>query len=297
MKKMLTIELKKAFFSKSFLAGLFLLTLFSTLSAVYMIENWGEYNPEYIYEAYQKNGDFISNPILPLYSFFGAWLGGDVLSLANTMFFFFLPIGAALPYSWSLYTEEKCGYVKNIVTRTSRKNYYISKWIAVFCSGAAVVLIPYIFNILLVTAYIPYYKPWAGYNLYNSVYFGTMWSDLFFRNPTLHMMLYTLLNTLYGGIFSLLSLNVSCFIKKIIPILFTPFLSMLLFGYAETAIYERFFNDKLVLCELVPTRFLHSRDTHYLTISWVVTLITIILLICCVIPILFVSRSKKDELH
>lgn len=296
MKKMLIIELKKAFFSKSFLAGLFLLTLFSYLSAVYMIENWSGYNPEYIYEAYQKNGEFISNPILPLYSFFSAWLGGDTLSLANTMFFFFLPIGAALPYSWSFYTEQKCGYIKNIITRTSRKNYYISKFIAVFCSGAAVVLLPYIFNILLVTAYIPYYETWAGYNLYNSVYFGTMWSDLFFSNPILHMILYVLLNTLYGGIFALLSLSVSCFIKKMIPIIFTPFLSMLLFGYAETAIYDRFYNNKLMLYELVPTRFLHSRDTHYLTIGWVVILVTIILLVSCILPILFASRSKKDAL-
>lgn len=297
MKEMLKIEWKKAFFSKSFLAGLLLLTIFSFLSAVYMIENWSGYNPEHIYEFYMQNGEFISNPILPVYSFFNAWLGGDTLSLANTMFFFFLPIGAALPYAWSFYTEQKCGYIKNIVTRTSRKNYYAAKGITVFCSGAAVVFIPYVFNVLLVTAYIPYYEPWAGYNLYNSVNFGTMWSDLFFRNPMLHMILYILLNTLYGGIFALLSFSVSCFIKKMIPIIFTPFLAMLLCGYAETAIYERFLNEKLMLLELIPTRFLHARATHYLTMGWAVVLVTMILLICGVLPMILVGRSKKDELH
>lgn len=108
MLKILKIELKKALFSKYFFAGLILLLLFSFLSGLYMIENWSEYNPDKLYEIYQENGEFTSNPILPVYSFFSAWLGGDMLSLASTMFFYFLPVGAALPYAWSYHRERKC---------------------------------------------------------------------------------------------------------------------------------------------------------------------------------------------
>jgi len=297
MKRMLMIELKKAFFSKSYLAGLFLLLLFSFLSALYMIENWSGYNPDYVFEYYYKDNSFTSNPILPAYSFFSAWLGGDLLSLANTMFFCFLPVGAALPYATSYYKEMKCGYIKNIVIRTSRKNYYYSKAIAVFVSGASIVLISYIINILIVTAFIPYYKPWAGYNFYNVVYFGTMWADLFFENPLLHMILYVLLNTLYGGIFALFSLSISFYIKKMIPVIFSPFLLMIIIGYLETSIYEHYFSSKLLLIELVPTRFLHSRDINYMSIGFTVAIVTIFVILCSVIPILIASRGKKNELN
>lgn len=297
MLKMLKIELKKALFSKTFLAGLALLLLFSFLSGLYMIENWSGYNPDKLYEIYQENGEFISNPILPVYSFFSAWLGGDMLSLASTMFFYFLPVGAALPYAWSYHKERKCGYIKNVITRTSRKNYYISKSIAVFSSGVIVVLIPYIVNILMVSAFIPYYEPWAGYNLYNLVYFGTLWSNLFFENPIIYTILYVLLNALYGGIFALLSFSISCYIKNVIPTIFGPFLLMILSGYLENAIYERFFQNSLLYYEFVPIRFLRSRDTNYMSISWIIVLVTVILLLCSIIPIVITSRSKKNELN
>ena len=195
MKNLIKIELKKSIFSKTFLLGAALLSLFAVLSAVYSIESWSGYNPDYLYKYCMENGKYISNPDFPLYSFFGAWLGGDTLSLAYTLFFTFLPIGASIPYAWSFHSEKKNGYIRNIAIRTNKINYYIAKGISVFISGALAVFIPYIINILLVSAFIPYYPNWAGYNFYNLVFFGNMWSDLFFSNPILHTMLFVMLNT------------------------------------------------------------------------------------------------------
>lgn len=297
MKKMLKIELKKAFFSKLFLAGLGILLLLSFLSGLYMIENWSEYNPNVINNSYKSDGEITINPIIPVYTFFCAWLGGDALSLAGTIFFYLLPVGAALPYAWSYHTERKCGYIKNVITRTSRKNYYIAKSIAVFSTGVIVVFISHIVNIFMVSAFIPCIKPWAGYNLYNLVYFGTLWSDLFFTKPILYTLLYVLLNSLYGGLFALLSFGISIYIKNIIPIILFPFLILIVEGYLENMIYEKYYANSILYYELVPTYFLNSRNIHYMSIGWVIALETVILFLISILPILIAMRNDKNELN
>lgn len=295
MSKMLKIELKKALFSKTFLLGTALLTLFALCSALYMIEGQSNYNPNHLYEYCMDNGEYVSNPDFPLVSLYTSWVGADRVSLAYALFFNLMPIGAAIPFAWSYHTERKCGYLKNIATRIDRKYYYISKTIAVFVSGSLAVFIPYIINILLVSAFIPYYQPWIGYNLYNMVYFGTTWSDLFFSYPLLHMILYVILNTVYGGIFALLSYSISFYIRNYVAILFTPFLLILVSGYVETTIYNNFFQNTYTLVEFVPTQFLHSRSIHYQVMSWAVILVTVLLIAFIFATIYY--KGKKNEIY
>lgn len=295
MKKVLIIELKKAIFSRKFLLGTGLLTTLAVLSAIYSIENWGDYNPGYLEEYCISNGKYIYNPDFPTNSFFNAWIGGDMLSLAYTLFFVFLPVGAALPYAWSYYIERKNGYIRNIVTRTNKMNYYYSKTIAVFLSGAFSILIPFVINILLVSAFIPYYKPWAGYNFYNMIFFGNMWADLFFSNPIVHTILFVLLNILYGGIFALLSFTISFFVRNIVAVIFGPFLLMIALGYVENVIVSHFWKNSLIIFEFVPTRFLHSRTIYNQVTSENVILITILLLIFSMTTIFL--KGKKDEIY
>ncbi len=295
MRKLLKTELKKAIFSKTFLLGAGLLTLFAVLSALYMIEGTVGYNPDYLYESCMENGEFTGNPSFPLTSLYSSWLGGDRVSLMYSLFFNLMPVGAAIPFAWSYHCERKCGYLKNIATRINKKYYYISKTVAVFVSGALAVLISYIVNILMVSAFIPYYDPWIGYNFYNLVYFGTLWSDLFFTNPTLHMILYVVLNALYGGIFALLSFAVSFYIRNYVGILIAPFLLMLAAGYAESSIYNNFFKNVFPLTEYVPTYFLHSRSIRYSGTFWSVLLVTIILFAFIFATIYF--KGKKNEIY
>ena len=295
MKNLIKIELKKSIFSKTFLLGAALLSLFAVLSAVYSIESWSGYNPDYLYKYCMENGKYISNPDFPLYSFFGAWLGGDTLSLAYTLFFTFLPIGASIPYAWSFHSEKKNGYIRNIAIRTNKINYYIAKGISVFISGALAVFIPYIINILLVSTFIPYYPNWAGYNFYNLVFFGNMWSDLFFSNPILHTMLFVMLNTLYGGIFALLSFAVSFYVKNIIAIIFGPFLFMIISGYVESIVVNQFFQNSLTVFEFVPTHFLHSRAIYNQVNGTYVLLITLILLSFSILTIII--KGKRNEIY
>ncbi len=142
MSNMFKLELKRAICSKTFFFGTALLTIFAVCSALYMIESQGGYNPNYLYEHCMENGKYIYNPDFPLVSVYTSWVGADRVSLAYSLFYNLLPIGAAIPFAWSYHSEKKCGYLKNIATRINKKYYYISKTIAVFTSGTLAVLIP-----------------------------------------------------------------------------------------------------------------------------------------------------------
>ena len=128
MSSLIKTELKKAIKSKFFLLGLALMLLFSVLSGIYMIENRATYNPEVINEyILQADGTYKNNPDLPLFGFYNSWVGGEALSLFQTLFYNLLPVGAAIPYAWSYHTERKSGYLKDIASRTDKKKYFVAK--------------------------------------------------------------------------------------------------------------------------------------------------------------------------
>lgn len=291
MKNMIKTELKKAIFSKYFLFGLALVMLFTVLSGVYMIECNGQYNPEGAIDYAMENGKWRTNPDLHLFSFYNSWVGGEQMSLAQTLFFILLPVGAALPFAWSFYTERKCGYLKNIACRTNKEHYYYAKIIAVFVTGVIVVFLALVVNVMLVSAFMPMIDPYVGYNFYNHLYFGNMWVDLFYTHPFVYTILYMLLESMYGGIFALLSFVVTFYINNLFAVLFTPFLSMLAFGYIEGLIYGKYYDLNMV--EFVATKFIHSRTGTGQTIWWAVLIVTVVLLGFSLLTIII--RGKKDE--
>lgn len=290
LRQVVGMELKKAFCSKKFLLGICLLLLFSVLSAVYMIEGRAGYNPDSIL-ASMEGGQFTHNPDLALFTFYNSWIGGDDLSLAANLFYTLLPVGAALPFGWSYYLERKTGYLKNIYTRVGKGTYLAGKTIAVFLSGASVVAVGLIVNILLVFAKIPVVTPFAAYNFYNHVYLSNLWADLYFAAPWLYVLLFALLDILYGGIFALLSFAVGFYFRNIFAVLFTPFLLMLVASYVE----DVFFSNRadFVPLEWVPTSFLHPQGVHFQIMGWAVALVTVLLLAFSCLTIYF--RGVRRE--
>ena len=111
MGKLIKLEMKKAIYSKFFLMGLALLLLFALLSAWYIIECNGNYNPERITSSLiTEDGSFYMNPDISLYGFYHGWIGADVISIAGNVFFKIIPIAAAIPYGWTFCREYKSGY-------------------------------------------------------------------------------------------------------------------------------------------------------------------------------------------
>lgn len=291
MKNLIKIELKKAIVSKYFLIGMLLLLLFSLLSAVYMLNNRADYNPESILtEYYYEDGAFKTNPDLPIFSAYNSWVGAEIMSLAHSLFFHLLPVGAAIPFAWTFYSERKSGYIKNVAIRTKKINYYIAKTIAVFTSGCIAVFIPYIVNILIIFAFVPSITPFAGYTFYNYIYFGNMWADIYFTNPVLYIALYVLLNTIYGGIFALLSFMVTFYINNIFAVLFLPFITFVVLNFTHDIIDPNYLHR---YAAYNPTSFLHSLYSEGDKMWQPVVIVTLILLFVSILTIFI--RGYKDE--
>ena len=293
MKALVRIELKKAIKSKFFLLGLALMLLFSVLSGIYMIENRATYNPEVINEhILQADGTYKNNPDLPLFGFYNSWVGGEALSLFQTLFYNLLPIGAAIPYAWSYHTERKSGYLKSIASRTDKKKYFVAKAIAVFTSGVLVVLIPILVNIIMVSAFVPFVEPFAGYTFYNYHYVGEMWIEYYFTNPMLYVALYVLLDTLYGGLYALLSFAVAFYIKNILAVLFMPYLFVAVLGYLENIIITNGVYEAVYAIN--PSLYLHSLMYGGMRMWWIILPITLVLLIFALGTIFI--RGFRDEI-
>lgn len=222
---------------------------------------------------------------MALFTFYNSWIGGDDLSLAANLFYTLLPVGAALPFGWSYYIERKTGYLKNVYTRVGKGTYLAGKTIAVFLSGASVVAVGLIVNILLVFAKIPVVTPFAAYNFYNHVYFSNLWADLYFAAPWLYVLLFALLDIFYGGIFALISFAVGFYFRNIFAVLFTPFLLMLVASYVENVFFSN--RADFVPLEWVPTLFLHPQGVHFQIVGWAVMLVTVLLLAFSCLTIYF----------
>ena len=227
-----------------------------------------------------------------MFGFYNSWVGGEELSLGTVLFYYLMPIGAAIPFAWSYHTERKSGYLKNIASRTDKKKYFIAKTIAVFVSGVLAVLIPLIVNIALVSAFVPTIEPFAGYTFYNHVFIGDMWIELYYTCPWLYVTLYVLLDVLYGVIYALLIFAVTFFIKNILAILFVPFISLFVIGYFGEIIIMNVQMDRWF--EFNPIIYLHSLHSGNQRAWWIILLITIGLL-CFSLCTIFI-RGFKDEI-
>ena len=105
---MIRNEIKRSICSKAFLFALVMMTLFAALSALYYIESWSGYNPEELNHYVDAEGNSKYSPDFAIMSLFSAWLGGDMLSLAYTVFFTLIPIGAAIPFAQMRIPKKRC---------------------------------------------------------------------------------------------------------------------------------------------------------------------------------------------
>ena len=93
-------------------------------------------------------------------SLYNVWIGslvGDLLF--TTVFYFILPLAAALPFSFSLLDENRNGYLRQMSLKKGQQRYYLAKYLVTFCSGFLLAVIPLVINIIITACYIPAYTP------------------------------------------------------------------------------------------------------------------------------------------
>ena len=102
------------------------------------------------------NPDF--NTVYPACLYEG-FIGGEAYTFWNSVYFYILPVLAALPFGWSYFQDETTGYLRQIYSRVSRSQYLTAKMIVTFCSGAVGGTLTYILSFAVNALYLPAVKP------------------------------------------------------------------------------------------------------------------------------------------
>lgn len=212
MTNMIRIELKRAFVNRSFFVA-FLIGL--------MICLWHFF--EYVF-PFVIDSSYLSiepeNSFFPLISF-NCRLGGSFVPVQSFLYFLLLPLIATLPFGNSYVTDKKTGYIKNIYTRTKRKNYIIAKYVSVFLSGAAAVVLPLLINFYLTSLVLPSVVPDSA--SYSSVVFSySKWSEIFYTHPFVFELLYLFITFVFSGLIASTALIISFFINNKLIVAFAP---------------------------------------------------------------------------
>lgn len=263
LKRCIKIELKKALQNKM---TLFISVLLMILAGFHIMNAVGVYNACYSAEL---RGEESGNPVLVIISVFTRWLGADVASFESSFFYFILPIAAALPYGWSLAGEMSSGYTKNILSRVDRKIYFLSKYIAVFISGAVVILFPLLLDFGVLSMILPSIRGDSVYP-YGVIGEPCMWSNIYFEHPLLYVFMYIMLDGLFAGLIASISTASAVFIKQKLAVVLIPFFGMLFVDYLNVAV--------LPVSEFAPMKFLHALPMAFDRYGWVVSLEALLLL-------------------
>ncbi|MBD5134518.1 MAG: hypothetical protein HDT39_00935 [Lachnospiraceae bacterium] len=242
-KRCLKSELKKALFNKAaFIAFIFtiFLSLMHSAGAIRLCSlSINELN----------KGKINGNPMITMISLYVRWLGADGSSVECGLFYFLLPLIIVVPYGWSLISELNSGYIKNIVCRVNRRNYFISKYISVFISASSIVIITLLLNVLVLALFLPALKP-EGIYPYGTIGQMSMWSGLFYEHPLLYTIMYILLDGIFAGLIAVTTVALSFAVKRKILVMLIPFFGLLLLDYLNTHV--------AVNCEFSPIKFLQT---------------------------------------
>lgn len=213
MLKILKCEIKRSFCNRMFLVSLLISGL---------IVLW--YSVERIPFAVQWNLSLFDEIIFDNFpeTSYTNWIGSHNIFIQQNILYLIIPILAVLPFGNSFYMDIKQGYIKNICIRTSKSNYLISKYIAVFLSGGCAVLIPMVVSFMLTSAFLPSMLPEPSY-LFTNIFSTYKWADLLFVHPLLYTLLYMGITFLFSGLIACMSLFITYFSSKSFLVLVFPF--------------------------------------------------------------------------
>ena len=226
MRNILKIELKKGLKNKFFVISLIIglvIALWGFLYNYYLHVD----HVELMNSLMQQDPNFIKNFVAES-TVFNSWIGGEAFSLASVLYFFVFPLLIAIPYGWSYAEEKSNGYVKTVVVKSGKKQYFLAKYITVFVTGGLAMVIPLVINFLLTMLVIPSITPLPEYLTSYGIVGDSLMSILYYTKPFLYVFIYLVVDFFYCGLLACIGLTASSFIKQKWVVVIIPF--FLLFG-------------------------------------------------------------------
>lgn len=137
-------------------------------------------------------------------SLFVWWIAHNGVNFGSIYFYQVWPIIAAMPYAWSYSQECSNGAIAQYCSRAGRRQYHLSKYIAVFISGGIVVSLPVWIDLMLLALICPDEKL-QFMNLLTTIGNKSFLSSLFFTYPWAHALIWCVIEFLWGGSVAALS--------------------------------------------------------------------------------------------
>lgn len=223
MKKIVKLEMKRAFHSLGFFIGL---AVGAIIVLLHLMTEIIPVNVNYNVTAAGMN----LKPQTVWYAWLGLYNGGT--HGYNYIYYTLVPILAALPYAASAWEDIKTGYHLQICTRIGQRAYYAAKYLSVFISGGVVCAMPLILDLLVCHLFLPDFIPLASDSM-KPVYFFP-WSDLFYRCPMAYAIFFTGILFAFGGVYACLGLAATEFLKNRFLIQIFPYIFQILISYLIT---------------------------------------------------------------
>lgn len=262
MRKMCKLELKKAICSRYFCIAVILGCVITLFSLIYKVNLY--WRDTAVRQEYASATGTMLNPLSAMNSLYNSWIGGEPFSVGTTVFFFVFPVLAALPYGWSYCEEKANGYKRTAVVLAGRNAYFVSKYIAVFLSGAFAVTIPLIFNFVTAAMFFPAVTPVVLYDTSYGVFGQSLMSELYYSVPLLYVFCYLCIDFVFCGLLACLSFAVASVVRyKVVSVLF-PMLFCLGLHFLRQFLYA----DNLSgYREISPLYFLRAVPTSF-DVTW-----------------------------
>lgn len=218
VRQMIKLECGKAFRSKGFRIAL----LIGMLVAVSHV--W----KHFVEGCYLIGEDVVPLGIYYTGSAFGQRMGMDV-EIEGRLLVFLMPLLASLPYATSYSVERRGGYLKQAASRGGVRAYLWAKYAAVFISGAVVVMLPLLFDFMMVTLDTPMRAPVTMISNMGGV---ERWvTKLYYYHPLLHTLFYIGATGLLAGCFASLALVAAGLGVSSFTVWATPMLTALVMNY------------------------------------------------------------------
>lgn len=225
--------------------------------------------------------DYIGVLSVP-YRLYMSWAGGNISDIYMSAYIYMFPILAACAYSITYYTDCKSGYVKNIVTRTSRKNYLIGKYAAAFISGGITVTIPLVLNFMITAALLPAINVFQGEVYIDSI---KLMSGLFYSHPLVYVLIFFVIYFVYGGAVACLTLMGTYLVRNVFLLSLFPFVLF----YAIDVI-SQYINSNALL-SISPLRILRISGSYA---TWLTVVGEAVVFILPATVIYFLKSMKED---
>ena len=210
MLKLLKIEMKRLFQNKAFYLSLaigFGLCIWLLLTQLQEVRELNEAIKEY---GTEKLGLYYPR------SLYNSFIGLDYAYLPSTILYTIFPLLVTLPHAMSYYLDKKSGYIKNILLKADRKDYYFAKYLSVFASGFTTTLAILLFSLLISAMAFPALNPEVVTSTYCPFLETQMMVELFYSHPLMYVFIYILIDAVFFGVVSTIALGISIFAGNIL---------------------------------------------------------------------------------